>query len=220
MDTGFSIGMHSPPSWLKHLAQVSHRRQAECRPLVSEEHGAEVVLALGTCADKSRRRRRSVSVRRSGRERGDHVPRRLSGVSHPRDLVASFEYVLLPGGLGVTMKTTTLVVALAVAMLLQIGCHRTRYINLAPPDAISTAPEQSLPRRRTRSGWQHFFVYGWAPGVKVIDGEEICGGPHRVREIRTQRTFVQGLVGAVAGYYVNIYNPYDGRVVCLEEPVR
>jgi hypothetical protein len=120
------------------------------------------------------------------------------------------------------MKWYSLVGALFAALVFQTSCHRTVYVNLRPPGAVSTASDQGhqYHRGESGSGWQHFFMWGWFPITKVIDGEKVCGGPNRVLEIRTQRTFLEGLVGALAGYYVNIYNPYDGRVVCIDEPVR
>jgi hypothetical protein len=48
----------------------------------------------------------------------------------------------------------------------------------------------------------------------VIDAASYCGGPAHVDRIETQQSFVQGLIAAVAGYYINIYSPYTGRVVC------
>ena len=35
---------------------------------------------------------------------------------------------------------------------------------------------------------------------------------------RYSRSFVQGLIAAFAGYYINIYSPYSGRVVCDHSP--
>lgn len=61
----------------------------------------------------------------------------------------------------------------------------------------------------------HFFVWGLgAPAKRTYPVDVIGGGADRVESIRTQRTFVQGLVAAFAGYYINIYSPYNAAFVC------
>lgn len=107
---------------------------------------------------------------------------------------------------------------LAMAAVLVSGCFRTTYTNLAPPtDAALTPVAATKPKS---AGWQHFFVYGWAPGEKQIDAAAFCGGAEHVRAIETERSFVQGLVAAFAGYYINIYSPFTGRVVCDNSKTR
>jgi hypothetical protein len=51
----------------------------------------------------------------------------------------------------------------------------------------------------------------------VIDAAGQCGGVDSVLEIRTRRSFGQGLVGLFAGPYlvINIYKPWTGEVVCV-----
>lgn len=39
-------------------------------------------------------------------------------------------------------------------------------------------------------------------------------GVEHVKQIETRQTFVQGLIAAFAGYYINIYSPYTGAVIC------
>ena len=108
---------------------------------------------------------------------------------------------------------TVQTLALAAVLLAASGCFRTVYHHLEPP---SYQPATQSPRVvREDSGWQHVFIYGWAPGEKVIDAAARCGGPGQVQEIRTEQTFLQGFIGAVAGYYINIYSPYTGEVVCV-----
>lgn len=103
---------------------------------------------------------------------------------------------------------------MAAIVLAATGCFRTAYHNLEPPSYQLTT--QSVHRNREdNSSWQHFFVYGWAPSERVIDAAARCGGPAQVQEIRTRQSFGQGLIAAVAGYYINIYSPYTGEVVCV-----
>lgn len=116
------------------------------------------------------------------------------------------------------MKRCTTIVASVV--LLCAGCYRTRYSNLAP--MLQPKPVQSqVGSRAAPSSWRHFFIYGWVPSEMVIDAAATCGGVEHVKRIETRQTFVQGLIGALAGYYINIYWPYTGAVVCdfnREEP--
>jgi hypothetical protein len=107
---------------------------------------------------------------------------------------------------------TARALALAAVVLATTGCFRTVYHNLEPPSAQVTTQSS---RPRENSGWQHFFVYGWAPSERVIDAAGRCGGSGQVQEIRTEQSFVQGLIATFAGYYVNIYSPYTGEVVCV-----
>ena len=101
---------------------------------------------------------------------------------------------------------------LAAVTLAATGCFRTVYHNLEPP---SYHPTTQSSRPRENSGWQHFFVYGWAPSERVIDAAGRCGGLPQVQEIRTEQSFGQGLIATFAGYYINIYSPYTGQVVCV-----
>ena len=109
---------------------------------------------------------------------------------------------------------------LALMLLLAAGgCFRTNYVNLAP---TIVPPAAATPRvmRADPSGWQHFFVYGWVPDERVIYADQICGSADNVREIHTEQTFAQGLIAMFAGYYMNIYWPYTGKVICTDEYVR
>ena len=51
----------------------------------------------------------------------------------------------------------------------------------------------------------------------MIKANQACGPAARVREIRTQQTFTQGLVAVLASYYVNIYSPYNAEVFCAPD---
>lgn len=107
------------------------------------------------------------------------------------------------------------------------GCYRTHYVNLQPPpvegrQARSTEGSAAEPVRVRPTGWQHFFVFGWFPPERVFHADQECGGTERVREIRTQQTFTEGLVALVAGVdNVNVYSPYDAQIFCegdIERP--
>lgn len=109
--------------------------------------------------------------------------------------------------------TARILLSIFLFITLASGCYRTRYIGLGPesPRAAQHIDESS---RERRSGWQHFFVYGWAPGTRTIDAAELCDGRENIHSIETERRFVQGLIAAFAGYYINIYSPWNGAVYC------
>lgn len=93
------------------------------------------------------------------------------------------------------------------------GCFRTTYVNLHPADAAPPSEPPSVQPRRG-GAWQSFFLYGWVPGDRQIDAAARCGGGEHVESIETRRTFLEGLVAAFAGYYINVYSPWNGRVNC------
>lgn len=105
---------------------------------------------------------------------------------------------------------------LLVVLVLASGCYRTTYLNLTPTEKTEAAP---VPGAATQSHghWQHFFLFGWIPEVKVIRAAQLCG-TGRVQQIHTEQTFLQGLVETLASYYVNIYSPWTGMVVCTTGP--
>jgi hypothetical protein len=97
---------------------------------------------------------------------------------------------------------------------MSIGCYRTVYRNLEPPGA--TAHARVAPQRS--SSWRNFFLYGWLPREVVVQAGAECGGAANVREIRTRRSFRQGLVAKFASSAgVNVYSPWTGAVVCGED---
>ena len=106
-------------------------------------------------------------------------------------------------------------VLLVLTCLAATSCYRTHYLNLSAENPLRSA-EPDVPVRT--QGWQSFFVWGWFPIEKRIDASKACGGTEKLESIRTQRTFLEGLVAAFAGYYINIYSPWDGAVYCTEEP--
>ena len=109
------------------------------------------------------------------------------------------------------MSSLRLVLALGLTAC-ATSCARTVYTHLTPSNTV--APHHHDVDRSSPTEWRHFFVYGLAPNEMVIDAASYCGGPAHVDRIETQQSFVQGLIEAVAGYYINIYSPYTGRVVC------
>ena len=103
----------------------------------------------------------------------------------------------------------------SLLVLLVFGCYRTHYENFSPNNPIR-APQSARPAHGT--GWQHFFLYGLVPDERDIDARGICGGTENVAAIETRRTFAEGLVAAFAGYYINVYSPFDGAVFCGATP--
>jgi hypothetical protein len=110
------------------------------------------------------------------------------------------------------MKYACLLLML-LSVLVFAGCSRTKYMNVAPLSRRPTHPASEVAKPAPNS-WQHFWVYGLAPSEKAIDAAAECGGVEHVRQIETRQTFVQGLIAAFAGYYINIYSPYTGAVIC------
>jgi len=102
--------------------------------------------------------------------------------------------------------------------LLLSACYRTHYVNFSPQNPIRAAA--AAPDEPVRSGWQHFFIWGWVPDEKMIDARQACGGSHNLDSIQTRRTFLEGLVAAVAGYYINVYSPWDGAIYSGSRPDR
>ena len=103
---------------------------------------------------------------------------------------------------------------LAVACALT-GCYRTVYRNVEPLGA-DVPPAAAAPRSPE---WRSFFLYGWVPREVVVHAAAECGGAARVREIRTRRTFGEGMTAAFASTGgVNIYSPWTAEVVCTDAP--
>ena len=103
-----------------------------------------------------------------------------------------------------------------LCLTLLTACYRTHYANFSPANP-NLAPQQGQPLR-TSQGWQHFFIWGWVPGELPIDARAMCNGAQNIDSIETRRTFLEGLVAAFAGYYINIYSPWNGAVSCREHP--
>jgi hypothetical protein len=108
------------------------------------------------------------------------------------------------------------IIATLLLCLSLSACYRTHYANFsaANPDR---APQQAEPPRSS-GGWQHFFLWGWVPSERTFDAQQTCGGTENIDSVQTRRTFLEGLVAAFAGYYINIYSPWDGAVHCKESP--
>jgi hypothetical protein len=107
-------------------------------------------------------------------------------------------------------------IAALLGLVLATGCYRTHYTNFSPANP-NLAPQQGEPLRAGRS-WQHFFIWGWVPVELPIDARAMCSGAQNVDSIETRETFLEGLVAAFAGYYINIYSPWNGAVYCRTRP--
>jgi Bor protein len=95
------------------------------------------------------------------------------------------------------------------------GCYRTVYRNLEPSGP--TVQRGDVVRRP--SAWRNFFLYGWVPREARVNAAEECGSAENVREIRTRRSFSQGLVATFASSSgINVYSPWMGEVVCIDGP--
>jgi hypothetical protein len=106
---------------------------------------------------------------------------------------------------------------LTLALLVVMGgCHRTQYVNVRPQQVPleATAQESSMSSLTRVGGWQSFFLWGLAPGAKKIDASAACKTPENIGMITTRRSFLEGLVAALSGFYINIYSPWDGAVYC------
>jgi hypothetical protein len=115
------------------------------------------------------------------------------------------------------MRPVACVVAVAcLALSTATGCYRTRYLNLSPE--LSAPPSPAASAAEVPSRWQHFFLFGWVPGERRFDAAKACGGAEHLDRIETRQTFVQGLIAAIAGFYINIYSPYTGWIVCDRGP--
>jgi hypothetical protein len=107
-------------------------------------------------------------------------------------------------------------VALLVATLAvsSVGCYRAVYTGLGPPGTANTRVA-SGPRS---SAWRSFYLYGYLPAELGVDAAAECGGPDRVREIRTREAFTQGLIRTFASSSgVNVYAPWTGEVICASD---
>lgn len=90
----------------------------------------------------------------------------------------------------------------AAALILTSGCYHVTVITGAPtsPTVIDKP-------------WQNSFVYGLVP-PPVIETKGTC--TQGVATFETERSFVNGLVGAITW---SIYTPLHARVVCASGPV-
>ena len=112
------------------------------------------------------------------------------------------------------------ILALAFVCLCLPACYRTIYRNLRPPNMPPAVESTDTLTKKTPRGWQHFFIWGIIPFDRRIDAAALCGGEEHIDRIETEQTFLQRLIESFAGYYVNVYAPYNAHVVCdhSEEP--
>ena len=89
-----------------------------------------------------------------------------------------------------------------VALVALGACYRVPVNTGAPPAAtVIDKP------------WQLSFVYGLVP-PPAIDAKQTC--PQGVASIMTERSFLNGLVGAVT---YSIFTPMHAKVTCASGPV-
>ena len=106
-----------------------------------------------------------------------------------------------------------------LAALACAGCYRATYSHLTPPASeLGSGVALQEPRKDPSYGWHHFFFWGVDPPEELVDAKEICGGTQYIVRIETQQSAVQGFIEAIAGYYVNIYAPFNGEVFCKGRP--
>jgi hypothetical protein len=74
---------------------------------------------------------------------------------------------------------------------------------------------------RMQLGHSSLATNSWGPSSALrgrgTTAKGICGEGY-VREIRTEETFSQGLVAALASDIINIYSPWNASVQCVEAP--
>jgi hypothetical protein len=117
----------------------------------------------------------------------------------------------------VTNARSALAAALLCALLAS-GCYRTVYTNFGAVADPPPATPDELDGWRSKNSWQHFFIWGWIPEELFVDARQKCGRADNIRAVETRRTFLEGLVAQFAGYYINIYSPYDAAVRCKQDP--
>ncbi len=88
-----------------------------------------------------------------------------------------------------------------VALVLSAGCYHVTVLTGAP-----ASPQKiDIP-------WQHSFIYGLVPPAEVNARPTCTQG---VSTVETERSFLNGLVGALWG----IYTPIHVTVTCASGPV-
>ena len=98
------------------------------------------------------------------------------------------------------MRTTRIVSMVALVML--GACYRVT-VNTGAPPAVTVIDKE----------WQHSFVYGLVP-PPAIDAKQTC--PQGVASIMTERSFLNGLVGAITS---SIFTPMHAKITCASGPV-
>ena len=92
-------------------------------------------------------------------------------------------------------------IMLAVLSITVTGCAQQTFV---------MSPEESQPAVEES---HHFFIDGLAQ-EKEVDAASVCGGVDKVSKVEVQKTFVNGLLGAIT---FGIYTPRDARVYCKAE---
>ncbi|HXT17301.1 MAG TPA: Bor family protein [Gemmatimonadaceae bacterium] len=89
-----------------------------------------------------------------------------------------------------------------LAAFLCAGCYHVTVVTGAPEAAQKIDKE-----------WQNSFVYGLVPPTQ-IEAQSTCA--QGVAKVETERTFLNGLVGAIT---YSIYTPMHTKVTCAAGPV-
>ena len=89
-----------------------------------------------------------------------------------------------------------------VALVALGACYRVT-VNTGAPPAATMIDKQ----------WQLSFVYGLVP-PPAIDAKQTC--PQGVASIMTERSFLNGLVGAITS---SIFTPMHAKITCASGPV-
>ena len=96
------------------------------------------------------------------------------------------------------------------------GCYKTVYMNVQGDKAPAKMTLEQLEQVPgfDETDWHHYFIYGLIPNDKTFDAGKTCNGSENILSINTKQTFLQILTERLATYYINIYSPYSGQVVC------
>lgn len=92
-------------------------------------------------------------------------------------------------------------VLLAMVPVLCAGCYRVTVVTGAPPSS-----------QTVDKPWQYSFVYGLVPPPE-LETKQQC--PQGYAEVLTERSFLNGLVGALTS---GIFTPVHAKATCAAGP--
>ena len=101
-------------------------------------------------------------------------------------------------------QSLNLLVALVAGALLASGCSTIRFTSGKPGSPADAVEE-----------WHHTVVLGLIEASKPVPIEDRCRGKHW-SEVTTERTFLNGLAGAVDGliFRIDLWEPWTVRYIC------